>query len=264
MSSHERLFPCSSSPPNFRVSLANYIGKQLLLDKEGCMIEPVVSLRCCRMYRWQFRQINRGIGPDDPIIFGNEYFQRDKEELIAKMRSVTASSAGKHDPNHFNLMAGMKRPLGDYYEDGQKRMLFGFFNQQKYMMQGGFYGNMNSNGSIPLGNALRPGMNINSQAQTMTAMGAPYNMMMVPQMQGPNGQPMMMMNPMPMAPSMANNMMTPNNMTPMNPEMHQMPRPFQGPIIPNNGGNQNNGQPPNPQSTAEIVNAAIAALRHAK
>jgi hypothetical protein len=44
-----------------------------------------------KLYRWGFRQVNRGLGPDDPIIFGNKYFQRDDESLMAKMRSVTAA-----------------------------------------------------------------------------------------------------------------------------------------------------------------------------
>lgn len=48
-----------------------------------------------KLYRWGFRQINRGIGPDDPIIFGNEHFDRDAEHLISKMRSVTAESVRK-------------------------------------------------------------------------------------------------------------------------------------------------------------------------
>ena len=48
-----------------------------------------------KLYRWGFRQVNRGIGPDDPIIFGNEFFQRDDMELMKKMRSITAASARK-------------------------------------------------------------------------------------------------------------------------------------------------------------------------
>jgi hypothetical protein len=48
-----------------------------------------------KLYRWGFRQVNRGIGPDDPIIFGNEYFQRDNAELMTKMRSITAAGTRK-------------------------------------------------------------------------------------------------------------------------------------------------------------------------
>ncbi len=36
--------------------------------------------------------MNRGIGPDEPIIFGNEYFQRDNADLMVNMRSITAAS----------------------------------------------------------------------------------------------------------------------------------------------------------------------------
>lgn len=228
----------------------------------------IISLLFFTTTRWGFRQINRGIGPDDPIIFGNEFFQRDNEELIAKMRSVTASSAGKQD--HAEMMAGMKRSFG-YDEGAQKRMMFGhFLHQQKNMnmMQGNIYGAMNPNGSIPLNNALRPGLNMNSQAQAMNVMRGPQ-MMMVPRVQ--NGQPVMMntmMNQMvvgPMAPPAM------GQMVPMNPAMQQIPRFHLGQI--GNSGNhqvsrtsqtrQTQQQPPNPQSTADIVNAAIAALRHA-
>lgn len=48
-----------------------------------------------KLYRWGFRQVNRGIGPDDPIIFGNEYFQRDNAKLMVKMRSTTAAGTRK-------------------------------------------------------------------------------------------------------------------------------------------------------------------------
>ena len=48
-----------------------------------------------KLYRWGFRQINRGIGQDDPIIFGNEYFQKDNPELMAKMKSTTAAATRK-------------------------------------------------------------------------------------------------------------------------------------------------------------------------
>lgn len=44
------------------------------------------------VYRWGFRQLNRGIGPEEPIIFGNEYFQRDNADLMVNMRSITAAS----------------------------------------------------------------------------------------------------------------------------------------------------------------------------
>jgi len=48
-----------------------------------------------KLYRWGFRQINRGIGHDDPVIFGNEYFQKDHPELMTKMKSTTAAATRK-------------------------------------------------------------------------------------------------------------------------------------------------------------------------
>lgn len=71
-----------------------------------------------KLYRWGFRQVNRGIGPDDPIIFGNEYFQRDDEELMVKMRSVTAAANRRrgNDP-----LSGRKRSLEEL--DEQRRRI---------------------------------------------------------------------------------------------------------------------------------------------
>ncbi len=213
-----------------------------------------------KLYRWGFRQMNRGIGPDDPIIFGNEFFQRDKEELIAKMRSVTSS--GKQEP------AGVKRTL-DYDEGAQKRMMLGqFLHQQKNlnmgMMPANVYGGMIPNGSMPLNTALRPGLTMNSQPTTM--MNGPPVMMMVPPVQSKKGlsrkKKNPAMNPRPMAPPIG-------QMAPINPVLHPMPRFYQVPFVnsrpfPQAMQSGQTRQPPNPQSTAEIVNAAIAALRHAK
>jgi len=71
-----------------------------------------------KLYRWGFRQVNRGIGPDDPIIFGNEHFQRDDEELMVKMRSTTAASnrRSRNDP-----LSGRKRSLEEL--DEQRKMI---------------------------------------------------------------------------------------------------------------------------------------------
>lgn len=73
-----------------------------------------------KLYRWGFRQVNRGIGPDEPIIFGNDHFQRDDAELMVKMRSVTAA-ARKNELYHRSITSSnggtmvmngaMKRPL---------------------------------------------------------------------------------------------------------------------------------------------------------
>jgi hypothetical protein len=68
-----------------------------------------------KLYRWGFRQINRGIGPDDPIIFGNEFFDRDNAELMARMRSITAAGARKAEQNngrHGNSGAGAMMMMG--------------------------------------------------------------------------------------------------------------------------------------------------------
>jgi hypothetical protein len=66
-----------------------------------------------KLYRWGFRQVNRGIGPDDPIIFGNEYFQRDKEELMANMRSVTAASTRKQEKSSLQIALAQRAQLED-------------------------------------------------------------------------------------------------------------------------------------------------------
>lgn len=46
-----------------------------------------------KLYRWGFRQMNRGAGPGEPAIFGNRYFRRDDHSLMIKMRSVTTTTA---------------------------------------------------------------------------------------------------------------------------------------------------------------------------
>lgn len=192
-----------------------------------------------KLYRWGFRQINRGIGPDDPIIFGNEYFQRNDESLIAKMRSVTAASARKTEQSRVVMIGGggtMKRAFDEpFSEDGQKRMLLDqLFHQQKHMgmmnPNVNLYGGINPNGSITLSNAIRPGLGF--------------------------GGPTPGMNPNMIAPPNGNNSIMINQMNPqfMQPPYH-MPS---GQYNPTNGSSY-----PNPQSTAEIVNAAITALRHA-
>lgn len=64
-----------------------------------------------KLYRWGFRQVNRGIGPEDPIIFGNECFQRDDEELMKNMRSVTAASARKQEKSSLQIALAQKARL---------------------------------------------------------------------------------------------------------------------------------------------------------
>lgn len=188
-----------------------------------------------KLYRWGFRQINRGIGPDDPIIFGNEFFHRDDEKLMAQMRSVTA--AGTRKAEQHQMLGAMKRPLEDHMGDGsQKRILFDHLLQQKaanmMTQNSSLYGGMSTNGSLPLTNALRPtaGLPVGSGS-------APTNMM---PMNAPNGlKPYdFMSNSNPHGTGIMNHQYMPSN-------------------------NMNNSQFPNAQSTAEIVNAAIAALRYA-
>lgn len=220
-----------------------------------------------KLYRWGFRQINRGIGPDDPIIFGNEFFQRDDESLIAKMRSVTAASTRKAEQSRMSVMGGMKRPYDDPFdEDSQKRMLFDQLLQQQKQMNmmtqnQGFYGGMNPNGSLPLTNALRPSLGLGSMpGNGMNPMGNP-NMMMNPQQPNQGGMMMNQMN------NMNQYMPPPQHQQPPPPQQQQPQQQQQQQQQPNQMGNPqfnpNGPQYPNPQSTAEIVNAAIAALRHA-
>jgi HSF-type DNA-binding len=143
-----------------------------------------------KLYRWGFRQINRGIGPDDPIIFGNEFFDRDSAELMARMRSITAAGARKAEQssrhgNGVGMMMGGggsggmggpgaggvgKRSYfeagGGMYEQGgpdQKRLFDHYLNQKaNHMMTQGmpFYGaaTMGSNsGPLSIGNIpMRP------------------------------------------------------------------------------------------------------------
>lgn len=43
-----------------------------------------------KLYRWGFRQISKGLGPKEPIVFGSPHFQRDNADLLLHMKSVTA------------------------------------------------------------------------------------------------------------------------------------------------------------------------------
>lgn len=120
-----------------------------------------------KLYRWGFRQVNRGIGPEDPIIFGNDFFQRDNEELMCKMKSVTAASARKQDvktPFMDQSLVSMKHGL-DVPTDEQtaKRMMMtnAFYQQKADMMaasqqNSSMYGLMSTHGQLSLTNALRP------------------------------------------------------------------------------------------------------------
>ena len=170
-----------------------------------------------KLNRWGFRQVNRGIGPDDPIIFGNEFFQRDNLELMTKMRSITAASTRKQEHHSVALFA-QKRALDSLNtEQFQKRMLIDQFMKQKAAMNSGMFTN---NGGMNLTQALRPG--------SFNGLGGQMDMFQ--QFNAPN--PMM------------------NTFS-------------QGAFV---GFNSNSNQQQgfhNPTSTADIVNAAINALRYA-
>lgn len=83
-----------------------------------------------KLYRWGFRQVNRGIGPDDPIIFGNESFQRDKEELMANMRSVTAASTRKQEKSSLEIALAQRAQLEEVNRQ-KNRVLIEHLLQQK-------------------------------------------------------------------------------------------------------------------------------------
>eukprot|EP00977_Amphora_coffeiformis_P020892 scaffold8605_cov178-Amphora_coffeaeformis.AAC.11 len=60
-----------------------------------------------KLYRWGFRQINRGLGPEDPVIFGCAHFQRDAPQEMAHMRSTTAAGSRKETSTVMDPMIAM-------------------------------------------------------------------------------------------------------------------------------------------------------------
>lgn len=126
-----------------------------------------------KLYRWGFRQVNRGIGPDDPIIFGNEHFLRDDAERMSKMRSVTAAATRKeeqknHPPNHhpaagsfmygaMGMMGagGGKHPLeaGGFDENAHKRLML----EHMYHHKAGMMGQAGPGGGGPPGARMPAG-----------------------------------------------------------------------------------------------------------
>jgi hypothetical protein len=178
-----------------------------------------------KLYRWGFRQINRGIGPDDPVIFGNEFFDRDNEALMSQMRSITAAGTRKTETRimggpvspHHNMYG--KRPLDggshhniyDTYAEQQKRYLYEqFMHQQKsaQMMQQhhnpSLYGGMSTNGPMhmsmnhhPMNGGHGGGPMMDSSYPTPHHMlppmsNKPYDMMQSMHPDGSPPQPMMM------------------------------------------------------------------------
>jgi HSF-type DNA-binding len=175
-----------------------------------------------KLYRWGFRQVNRGIGPDDPIIFGNDHFQRDSLELMAQMRSITAASIRKQEENNVHWISQKRALESIETEQNAKRMfLMNQLIRQKNAFSTGVLsnsGNMNLSQAM-LGNMGRMG-NVNMANNGFSLMN---------QFGGQN--------------------------------------PFLGPFTQNSfnsfNGNQSVQGVPHPSSTADIVNAAINALRFA-
>mmetsp|Transcript_11165 Transcript_11165/g.25869 ORF Transcript_11165/g.25869 Transcript_11165/m.25869 type:complete len:249 (-) Transcript_11165:138-884(-) len=193
-----------------------------------------------KLYRWGFRQVNRGIGPDDPIIFGNEYFQRDNAEMMVKMRSITAAGTRKAqtlEAAQAEIEAQRKRPLEQQMEEQRKRMFLESLLQQKtqgFMNNGndnsGLFGQASLQQSLNLAGALRPGLGLN---QPMVNNMKPLGLLnQLQQNSAPN---------------------------PLNMYLPQQQQQQQN----SNGMQQLQQQNYPPASTAEIVNAAINALRFA-
>jgi hypothetical protein len=207
-----------------------------------------------KLYRWGFRQVNRGIGPDDPIIFGNEYFQRDNVELMVKMRSITAAGTRKAqtiEQEEMEASRGTKRPppldnmtMMSIEEQRKRIMLEHMLNQQKFgglqgipVEQHNYLQQQATLQQFNLASALRPSMasmqqkqhqmgftQLNSQAFNPNPLG----MYMAPQQQHLHGLQ----------------------------QQHQHHQQLANMPMAQN-------QQYNSASTAEIVNAAINALRFA-
>lgn len=230
-----------------------------------------------KLYRWGFRQINRGLGPDDPVIFGCANFQRDAPEEMAQMRSVTAAATrkdvvlpleaattvggmgGMHPMMMMqaqNQHAGTKRALEDslYQEESlHKRLLLSKLLQQQTMMQhqhqqqqqrsNSMFGNMNPNSALAMASMQHHPNNGNYSHQGFH-----------PHQQQFNG----------MDHHHQGSLKPSYYMNQMNQMNHQQPHQYghQGPAASNGGFGGGNGAG-EPGRTAEIVNAAIAALRNA-
>lgn len=182
-----------------------------------------------KLYRWGFRQVNRGIGPDDPIIFGNEFFQRDNAELMAQMRSTTAASQRKmKNDNSVYPYPGME-------QEQNSRYLLDRFYQEKAM------GGMGGQGfGFP---GMRP---MNPMMMNMPNMQN--------NMQGMQNSQFMMQNHMPMGYGSQQS------------QQQQQKQP-QSPGF-NNNNNRFSMMPQQDvqqggKAASDIVNAAINALRHA-
>lgn len=211
-----------------------------------------------KLYRWGFRQVNRGIGPDDPIIFGNEHFQRDNAEEMSKMRSITAASSRKAEAQ--TIYGGGKRALDGGEGPDHKRALLDHLLQQKAALMSAnpqMYAaglSAPTPGAVSLTSALRPslGLGVHTQAH-FNGGGLPAMMSKHMDIMGHHSQNHHH--------SQQHNQ-TQNQFHNTNSLINNyMPQPVGAP-----GNNNNPGQPqqyPNSTSTADIVNAAISALRYA-
>jgi hypothetical protein len=193
-----------------------------------------------KLYRWGFRQVNRGIGLDDPIIFGNEFFQRDKLVLMTKMRSITAASTRKQEQVDIRGMS-QKRVfdvMGLDHRESNKRVLLDQIMQQNIQQnmqqkvfnmhtQAAMFG-QNGGMNMNLTNALRPNFGGNGGFGGINGLKA-FDMF---------GQNLQSSNPLMGA--------------------FQMQQPSNMGSIPSH-----KPQFSNTASTVDIVNAAISALRYA-
>ena len=185
-----------------------------------------------KLYRWGFRQVNRGIGPDDPIIFGNEHFQRDKAEEMSKMRSITAASSRKAEAQ--TIYSGKRSMDGCEGPDHKRALLDHLIQQKAAFMHPSNNPNMYAglsapNATVSLTSALRPSLGLG-----------------VPQGHFNGGLPAMMSKHMDIMGQQGNNNLI-NNYMPQNA----------------NTASQGQQSYPSTTSTADIVNAAISALRYA-
>lgn len=206
-----------------------------------------------KLYRWGFRQLNRGMAQDDPVIFGNDYFNRNKPELMAKMKSTTAAATRKADEEvvaHMRptpTLAGMKRPA----EVGSIEL------QQQILLSQLFRKNDQFENSLPFVTGPRSSLYSSGVVGSQTR----------PMMNGANDLSLAkMMFPGPSLPSLTFMTHSQNNSL-MNQFVASGLNTLGGTNLTNSTSPSltNNGGPFYPMSatTAEIVHAAIQALKNA-
>ena len=233
-----------------------------------------------KLYRWGFRQINRGLGPDDPVIFGCAHFQRDAPEEMANMRSVTAAgtrkdvfpvdhqvvAAGTAHPHHHPMMqqqqqqqhVGAKRSLDEafYQEESlQKRLLLSKLLQQQTMMQQQHHHQSQSN---PLFANVNP--NSALAMASMQHQSAAHNYHHAPQYHPHHHMEAAQNSLKPAAYHHYMGQQQGGAGHHQQAQYHHQ-QPMMG--SPNGTTTTNGGYSGEPARTAEIVNAAIAALRNA-